>query len=39
MDQIFVYKTAQTENDFEEGRIIFREYADALGVDLTFQDF
>jgi GNAT superfamily N-acetyltransferase len=39
MDQIFVYKTAQTENEFEEGRIIFREYADALGVDLSFQDF
>jgi GNAT superfamily N-acetyltransferase len=39
MEQIIVYKIAKSEDEFEQGRILFKEYADELNVDLSFQDF
>jgi putative acetyltransferase len=33
------FKIAETDKDFTEGVNIFRQYADDLGVDLSFQDF
>jgi putative acetyltransferase len=33
------YKMAETTTDFEQGKILFREYVLSLGVDLSFQDF
>ncbi len=39
MEQTIVYKTAQTENEFEQARLLFKEYADNLGMVLSFQDF
>jgi putative acetyltransferase len=34
-----IYKIAEIESEFEQGKELFREYAESLGVDLSFQDF
>jgi putative acetyltransferase len=34
-----IYKIADTKSDFEQGKELFSEYANSLGVDLSFQDF
>ena len=39
MTSDYIYKIAETESDFEQGKELFREYAKSLGVDLSFQDF
>ncbi len=39
MTDDIIYKTACNALDFEHGKLLFREYVDSLGVDLTFQDF
>lgn len=33
------YRLAATDDEFEQGKHLFREYAISLGVDLSFQDF
>lgn len=30
---------ASKASDFEQGRILFREYAEGLGIDLAYQNF
>jgi putative acetyltransferase len=39
MTSDIIYKIAETNPDFEQGKELFREYAKSLGVDLSFQDF
>jgi putative acetyltransferase len=39
MEQNFIYKTAHTTIEFEQASVLFKEYADVLGIDLSFQDF
>jgi putative acetyltransferase len=34
-----VFKIAESDKDFTEGVNIFSQYANGLGLDLTFQDF
>jgi putative acetyltransferase len=36
---VIIFKIAETDADFKEGVNIFRQYADDLGLDLSFQDF
>jgi ribosomal protein S18 acetylase RimI-like enzyme len=35
----FLFKTADTTEDFENGRCLFVQYANSLDIDLGFQDF
>lgn len=33
------YKIALSNHDFNEGKDLFKQYADSLNIDLSFQDF
>lgn len=39
MNTHITYKIADSLSDYEQGKTLFREYVDSLGVDLSFQDF
>jgi GNAT superfamily N-acetyltransferase len=34
-----LFKVARTAEEFQEGESLFRQYADSLQLDLSFQDF
>ena len=34
-----IFKIATTENEFDEARTLFQQYANSLDIDLSFQDF
>jgi hypothetical protein len=34
-----LFITASTHKDFDDGRNLFEQYADSLGIGLSFQDF
>jgi putative acetyltransferase len=39
MEPAVTYRTANTTEDFETGKLLFEEYALSLNVDLSFQGF
>jgi putative acetyltransferase len=39
MTSDIIYTIAQTKAAFEQGKELFREYVQSLGIDLSFQDF
>lgn len=39
MNQEINYKIAETDKDFEDGKALFLEYATALNIDFSFQNF
>jgi ribosomal protein S18 acetylase RimI-like enzyme len=34
-----LFRIASAQKEFEEGRQLYQQYADSLGIDLSFQDF
>lgn len=39
MEKTITYQIANTSTEFENGKILFREYVTSLNVDLSFQNF
>jgi putative acetyltransferase len=39
MEKIITYQIATTAEEFENGKMLFREYVTSLNVDLSFQNF
>ena len=39
IDEDVLFKTANTNKEFEDGKNLFQQYANSLDLDLGFQDF
>jgi hypothetical protein len=39
MEEGITYRIATQEKEFEEGKLLFREYANYLNIDFSFQNF
>ena len=39
IDEDVLFKTANTNKEFEDGKSLFQQYANSLDLDLGFQDF
>lgn len=38
-DEFYDLIISESQNDFYEGKLLFKEYAESLGFDLSFQNF